>query len=110
MAVTPRRQLQFWGLGTLVFVLLMWLLGDTLLPFFAGAAIAYFLDPIADRLERLGMGRAMATSTKDRRSAVATGMAQRVSVTQTPSTISKAWTPFGMVLDTMTATSAPALR
>lgn len=62
MAVSHRRQLQFWGVGTLVFILLMWLLGDTLLPFFAGAAVAYFLDPIADRLERLGMGRAVATA------------------------------------------------
>ena len=35
MAVSHRRQLQFWGVGTLVFILLMWLLGDTLLPFFA---------------------------------------------------------------------------
>ena len=31
--------------------------GSTLLPFLLGAAIAYFLDPIADRLERLGLSR-----------------------------------------------------
>lgn len=62
MAVSTRRQLQFWGIGTALFAILMWLLGDTLLPFLAGAAIAYFLDPIADRLERLGLGRVGATS------------------------------------------------
>ena len=34
----------------------------TLLPFLLGAGIAYFLDPIADRLQRLGMSRIVATS------------------------------------------------
>lgn len=32
-----------------------------LLPFVAGMALAYFLDPVADRLERLGLSRMMAT-------------------------------------------------
>ena len=27
-------------------------MGDVLLPFLVGGAIAYFLDPVADRLER----------------------------------------------------------
>ena len=40
----------------------MWLLGATLLPFIAGAAIAYLLDPLADRLERLGLSRTLATA------------------------------------------------
>ena len=38
-----------------------WKLGNVLLPFILGGAIAYFLDPVADRLERLGLSRAMAT-------------------------------------------------
>jgi predicted PurR-regulated permease PerM len=33
-----------------------------MLPFLVGGAIAYFLDPVADRLERLGMNRVAATS------------------------------------------------
>ena len=61
MAVDARRQLQFWGIGLAVFVLVLWLLGSTLLPFLLGAAVAYFLDPLADRLERLGLSRALAT-------------------------------------------------
>jgi predicted PurR-regulated permease PerM len=32
-----------------------------LLPFVAGMVLAYFLDPVADRLERLGLSRLMAT-------------------------------------------------
>ena len=39
----------------------LYLLGDVLLPFVAGAALAYLLDPIADRLQRLGLGRLGAT-------------------------------------------------
>lgn len=62
MAVSTKRQLQFWGIGFALFILFMWLLGGTLLPFIAGAAIAYLLDPLADRLERLGMGRLAATA------------------------------------------------
>jgi predicted PurR-regulated permease PerM len=62
MAVSPKRQLQFWGIALAVLVVVLWLLGRTLLPFLLGAGIAYFLDPIADRLQRLGMNRVAATS------------------------------------------------
>lgn len=62
MAVGTKRQAQFWGIGLVVFVLVLWLLGATLLPFLLGAALAYFLDPIADRLEDLGLSRVWATS------------------------------------------------
>ena len=34
---------------------------DILLPFVAGMVLAYFLDPVADRLQRLGLSRIMAT-------------------------------------------------
>jgi len=43
-------------------VLALYLLKGILLPFVAGLAIAYFLDPAADRLERRGLSRALATS------------------------------------------------
>ncbi len=62
MAITPRRQVQIWGIALAVLVLVLWLLGATLLPFLMGAAIAYFLDPLVDRLQRLGIGRGLATS------------------------------------------------
>lgn len=61
MAISTKRQLQFWGIGLVLFALFMWLLGATLLPFIAGAAIAYLLDPLADRLERMGLSRMAAT-------------------------------------------------
>ena len=62
MALSARRQWRFWGIGLGLTLLVMWLLGGVLLPFLAGAALAYILDPLADRLERLGMGRALATT------------------------------------------------
>ena len=36
--------------------------GNVILPFVVGGAIAYFLDPVADRLERLGLSRVVATT------------------------------------------------
>lgn len=56
-----RRQILFW-LATLVFFgLLLYAFRAILLPFVAGMALAYFLDPVADRLERAGLSRMMAT-------------------------------------------------
>ena len=39
------------------------LLREVLLPFVAGMVLAYLLDPLATRLERLGMNRLIATLT-----------------------------------------------
>ncbi|MDE0522524.1 MAG: AI-2E family transporter [Boseongicola sp.] len=61
MALAARTQLTAWGIAMAVFLAVMWLLGDVILPFVIGAAIAYCLDPFADRLERLGCSRAIAT-------------------------------------------------
>ncbi|WP_170548028.1 AI-2E family transporter [Ruegeria atlantica] len=61
MALPVKDQLRYWGIAAVVFVLLLWALGDVLLPFVIGGAIAYFLDPIADRLENLGLSRMAAT-------------------------------------------------
>jgi len=61
MAIPVGAQARWWGLGLAVLVLVLWGLGNTLLPFIAGAAVAYFLDPIADRLERMGCSRVWAT-------------------------------------------------
>lgn len=62
MALPARQQLVYWGVAALVFCAVLWGLGSVLLPFIVGGAIAYFLDPIADRLQRLGLSRVMATS------------------------------------------------
>ncbi|TPP10622.1 AI-2E family transporter [Rhizobium glycinendophyticum] len=60
-AIGLRRQAFFW-LGTLaVFVVFLMMFSSILLPFIAGMALAYFLDPVADRLERIGLSRLMAT-------------------------------------------------
>jgi predicted PurR-regulated permease PerM len=55
--MTLQRQVFFWIGALLVFLLLLWLLSGILLPFIAGLALAYFLDPVADRLERMGLPR-----------------------------------------------------
>jgi len=56
-----RRQIMFWA-GALAFSLFfLWLFSDILLPFVAGMALAYFLDPIADRFEAVGFSRLAAT-------------------------------------------------
>ncbi len=50
------------GLSILaVLVFLLYELREVMLPFVAGLALAYLLDPLADRLERLGVGRLAAT-------------------------------------------------
>jgi predicted PurR-regulated permease PerM len=61
MPMSREGKIRFWLIGLAVFVLLLFLLRSILLPFVAGMAIAYFLDPVACRLERLGLTRPMAT-------------------------------------------------
>jgi len=61
MALPVRDQIKYWGIAAAVFFLVLWMLGNVIMPFLLGAAIAYFLDPVADRLERLGLSRAAAT-------------------------------------------------
>ena len=56
-----QRQFVFWVAALLALILVLWLLSNILLPFIAGLALAYFLDPVADRLERLGLPRLAAT-------------------------------------------------
>jgi predicted PurR-regulated permease PerM len=52
-----QRQFVFWLAALAIFILLLWLLSEILLPFVAGLAIAYLLTPLTDRLERLGLHR-----------------------------------------------------
>lgn len=61
MALPVRDQVKYWGISAAVVSLVLWLLGNVLLPFILGSAIAYCLDPVADRLERWGLSRSAAT-------------------------------------------------
>ena len=61
MGLPVRDQMKYWGVAGALFLVFLWFTGDVLLPFLIGAAIAYFLDPVADRLEAMGLSRAMAT-------------------------------------------------
>lgn len=62
MALPVRQQALYWSVAALSFLALLWLLGDVILPFVVGGAIAYFLDPVADRLEAMGLSRAISTT------------------------------------------------
>lgn len=62
MALPVRHQAIYWSIATAVFFVALWGLGNVILPFLVGGAIAYFLDPVADRLERAGLSRTAATS------------------------------------------------
>jgi predicted PurR-regulated permease PerM len=59
--MSVERHALFWSCGLALFGLFLYLFSGILLPFVAGMALAYFLDPVADRLERTGMGRLGAT-------------------------------------------------
>jgi predicted PurR-regulated permease PerM len=61
MALPVRDQVKYWSIAALVFFAVLYLLGNVILPFIMGSAIAYFLDPLADRLQRLGLSRVAAT-------------------------------------------------
>lgn len=62
MALPARQQLKYWGIAAAIILLALWGLGKVILPFLVGGAIAYFLDPVADRLERAGLSRTAATA------------------------------------------------
>ncbi len=55
------RQMTFWVLTLVVGMLALWILREILLPFVAGLALAYLLDPLANRLERVGVSRMIAS-------------------------------------------------
>ena len=56
-----KRQIIFWVGALLAFGLFLYIFSAILLPFIVGMTLAYFLDPVADRLERLGLSRMIAT-------------------------------------------------
>lgn len=62
MALTVEQQARYWGIAAVIFLALLWFLGPIVMPFILGGAIAYCLDPIADRLEAWGFSRAVSTT------------------------------------------------
>jgi predicted PurR-regulated permease PerM len=60
--MTADRRLILWLLGLALLWALVYALRGILLPFVAGIAIAYVLDPVADRMERWRCGRTAAAA------------------------------------------------
>jgi predicted PurR-regulated permease PerM len=60
--VPVQLQGRYWAIAGLLFFVVLWYLGGVMLPFLVGGALAYFLDPVADRLQRLGLSRVLATA------------------------------------------------
>lgn len=54
-------QIGFWIGAFLLLVLFLWLFSGVLLPFAAAVALGYLLNPVVDRLEKLGLNRLGAT-------------------------------------------------
>ena len=61
MGLSVGQQARWWGFGLIAFLAFLWLVSDAIAPFILGAALAYLLDPLADKLESWGLSRALAT-------------------------------------------------
>lgn len=57
------RRILFWLVVILGFFGFLYLIRGILLPFVVGIGVAYFLDPAADRLQKAGFSRGMATAS-----------------------------------------------
>lgn len=55
------RQALAWAIILLLVIAFVAVFRGILLPFVAGLGIAYFLNPVADRLERIGLSRGLST-------------------------------------------------
>lgn len=60
--MTTRQRTLSWIAAFVFFVAFVLLFESILLPFLVGLAVAYFLDPVCDRLESAGCSRTVATS------------------------------------------------
>jgi predicted PurR-regulated permease PerM len=61
MSVNLTRQTTFWAAMLALLFGSLWLLHEILLPFVAGMVLAYLLNPLVNRLGRLGVSRFVAT-------------------------------------------------
>ncbi len=55
--MTLQRQVLIWAASLAVLIFALWLLSPILLPFLAGFVLAYFLDPVADHMQKWGISR-----------------------------------------------------
>lgn len=55
--MTLQKQVLIWAASLAVLVAALWAFSPILLPFIAGLVLAYFLDPVADALQRWGVSR-----------------------------------------------------
>lgn len=60
MRLPAQKQVWYWGIALTLLLTALWFLGNQMMPFILGAAIAYLMDPLADRLERAGLSRTLA--------------------------------------------------
>jgi predicted PurR-regulated permease PerM len=60
--ISVRREVALWIAILAGFVVVLWLLGEILLPFLLGMAIAYVVDPVVVWLVRRGFSRGMAAA------------------------------------------------
>jgi predicted PurR-regulated permease PerM len=58
-----RAQLRFWVGGFILTLVAIYFLRDVLLPFLIGMAVAYLLDPLVDRMQKIGVRRSVASAT-----------------------------------------------
>ena len=56
------RQIFFWLAAAVLLVLAIALIKDVLLPFVAGVVLAYFLNPLVDKLTAFGLNRVVASA------------------------------------------------
>ena len=59
--MTRERQMWVWGAIFCMILIALYLVREVLLPFIAGIAVAYVLDPLLDRIEKFGLSRLIAT-------------------------------------------------
>lgn len=60
MRLTTQRQVWYWSAALIALLIALWTVGNAVMPFILGAAVAYLLDPVADRLEGAGLSRTLA--------------------------------------------------
>ncbi len=59
--MTTRENFFFWPFAAFLFFGALWVLKAMLLPFVIGLAVAYLLDPLADKIEKMGLNRTLST-------------------------------------------------
>ena len=59
------RQIMFWVAVFAVLVAALWLFSEILLPFVVGMVLAFLLNPLTNRLERIGLNRIAAALVID---------------------------------------------